>query len=269
MSESIKNSIMEDKRMNLVKIEDKELVIKEWNGERVVTAKDIAELHERDVKRVNEQFNIDKFELGKDYFQLTREEMRKSQFATALSKYSNNDIENLFTERGYLKLTKTFTDELSWRIQDILVDSYFALKKIAKEIKPISEFQIKNQEIRDRYSRAKMSKELLEIAKNTDNAMYKEILTAYAANTLADKNILPLPRLEQKTYTATEIGNIVGVSSKKIGMIANEYNLKTDENGYLAADKSPYSNKQVESFRYFEHAIEKFREALEKEKEIN
>ena len=123
--------------MNLVKIEDKELVIKEWNGERVVTAKDIAELHERDVKRVNEQFNrnIDKFELGKDYFQLTREEMRKSQFATALSKYSNNDIENLFTERGYLKLTKTFTDELSWRIQDILVDSYFALKKIAKEIK--------------------------------------------------------------------------------------------------------------------------------------
>ena len=133
--------------MNLVKIEDKELVIKEWNGERVVTAKDIAELHERDVKRVNEQFNrnIDKFELGKDYFQLTREEMRKSQFATALSKYSNNDIENLFTERGYLKLTKTFTDELSWRIQDILVDSYFALKKIAKEIKPISEFQIKNQ----------------------------------------------------------------------------------------------------------------------------
>lgn len=96
--------------MNLVKIEDKELVIKEWNGERVVTAKDIAELHERDVKRVNEQFNrnIDKFELGKDYFQLTREEMRKSQFATALSKYSNNDIENLFTERGYLKLTEIF-----------------------------------------------------------------------------------------------------------------------------------------------------------------
>lgn len=79
-------------------------VIKEWNGERVVTAKDIAELHERDVKRVNEQFNrnIDKFELGKDYFQLTREEMRKSQFATALSKYSNNDIENLFTERWVL-----------------------------------------------------------------------------------------------------------------------------------------------------------------------
>lgn len=257
--------------MNLIRIEDKELAIKEWNEERVVTAWDIAELHDRNTAKVNEIFknNKEKFTLGKDYYLLNREEFSES-FKT-IQKFIPNNVKEipLYTERGYLKLTKPFEDELSWRIQDILVDSYFALKKIAKEIKPISEFQIKNQEIRDRYSRAKMSKELLEIAKNTDNAMYKEILTAYAANTLADKNILPLPRLEQKTYTATEIGNIVGVSSKKIGMIANEYNLKTDENGYLAADKSPYSNKQVESFRYFEHAIEKFREALEKEKEIN
>ena len=80
--------------MNLIKIENKELTVKEWNGQRVVTAKDVAVLHERDVKRVNEQFNrnIEKFEIEKDYFKLTREEMSKSQFATALSKYSNNIV---------------------------------------------------------------------------------------------------------------------------------------------------------------------------------
>ena len=215
--------------MNLIRIEDKELAIKEWNEERVVTAWDIAELHDRNTAKVNEIFknNKEKFTLGKDYYLLNREEFSES--SKTIQKFIPNNVKEipLYTERGYLKLTKPFEDELSWRIQDILVDSYFALKKIAKEIKPVSEFQIKNQEIRDRYSRAKMSKELLEIAKNKDNAMYKEILTAYAANTLADKNILPLPRLEQKTYTATEIGNIVGVSSKKIGMIANAYNLKS------------------------------------------
>lgn len=257
--------------MNLIKIENKEMTIKEWNGERVVTAYDIAELHERDVKRVNEQFknNKDKLILGEDYFVLKRDEISKSLISTLEKLPPNLNELILFTESGYLMLVKTFTDDLSWKIQKMLVKSYFALKKIVKEIAPVSDFQKKNQEIRDRYSRAKMSKELLEIAKNTENEMYKEILTAYAANTLADENILPLPRLEQKTYTATEIGNIIGVSAKKIGMLANEFNLKTDENGYLAADKSRYSNKQVESFRYFEHAIEKFKKALEKEKEMN
>ena len=257
--------------MNLIKIENKEMTIKEWNGERVVTAYDIAELHERDVKRVNEQFknNKDKLILGEDYFVLKRDEISKSLISTLEKLPPNLNELILFTESGYLMLVKTFTDDLSWKIQKMLVKSYFALKKIVKEIAPVSDFQKKNQEIRDRYSRAKMSKELLEIAKNTDNEMYKEILTAYAANTLADKNILPLPRLEQKTYTATEIGNIIGVSAKKIGMLANEYNLKTDENGYLAADKSRYSHKQLESFRYFEHAIEKFKRMLEKEKEMN
>ena len=114
-----------------------------------------------------------------------------------------------------------------------------------------------------------MSKELLNIAKNTDNPIYKEILNAYAANTLADEYILPLPRLEQKTYSAEEIGNILGVSKQKIGRLATKYELKSDENGYLVADKSPYSNKQVESFRYFEHVIEKFRKVLEEERGLS
>ncbi len=249
--------------MNLIKIENKELTVKEWNGQRVVTAKDIADLHERDVKRVVENFqnNKEKFELGKDYFEITKEEIRKSKFSESFSKYSKNSIEILYTERGYLKLTKTFNDELSWRIQDILVDSYFTLKTVIKEIKQ-TEAQKKRLEIMDRNSRARMSKEFSKLATQIDNPKFKEILNVYAANTLADNEILPLPRLEQKTYTATELGNILGISGNMVGRLANEHNLKTDEYGYWAYDKSKHSSKQVESFRYFEHIIEKFREIL-------
>ena len=112
---------------NKIMINGIEIETKEYKGQRVITSYDVAKLHNRDVKRVNEQFerNINKFRIGKDYFQITREEMNQSQIATALSKHSNNPIERLFTERGYLKLTKTFTDELSWKIQDMLVESYF------------------------------------------------------------------------------------------------------------------------------------------------
>lgn len=249
---------------DLIKVDNKELTIKEWKGQRVVTAKDIATLHERDVKRVVENFqnNKLKFELGKDYFEITKDEIRKSKFSESFSKYSKNTIELLYTERGYLKLTKTFTDELSWKIQDLLVDSYFKLKETIKKIPEITEYQLKNQKIRDRYSRAKLSKEFLEIAKTTNNPLFKEVLTVYAGNTLADENILSLPRLEQKTYTATEIGNMLGISATKVGKIANEHNLKTDDYGYYVSDKSKYSNKQVESFRYFEHCIDKFKNLI-------
>jgi hypothetical protein fuD12_10852 len=254
--------------MNLIRIEDKELTIKEWNGQRVVTAKDIAELHERDVKRVNEQFNrnIKKFELGKDYFQLTREEMRKSQFATALSKYSNNDIENLFTERGYLKLTKTFNDELSWKIQDMLVDSYFTLKTVIKEIKQ-TEAQKKRLEIMDRNSKVREANMWYKLLSQTKTEKHKEVILSYSTRALnGGKEVIPLPLMAQRTLTATEIGDMIGVTGNKIGRLANKYNLKTDDYGYYVHDKAKYSNKEIPNFVYFEHAIEKFKKLLEAEK---
>ncbi|MFS1539793.1 MAG: hypothetical protein ACL7BU_15115 [Candidatus Phlomobacter fragariae] len=48
------------------------------------------------------------------------------------------------------------------------------------------------------------------------------------------------------------------VSTNKIGRMANDNNMKVKEYGEMYIDKSPYSNKQVESFRYNEKAIRKF-----------
>ena len=73
---------------NRIVINGIEIETKEYKGQRVITAYDIAKLHKREPKRVNEQFerNINKFILGKDYFILNRDEILKSQFATAFSK---------------------------------------------------------------------------------------------------------------------------------------------------------------------------------------
>lgn len=65
-----------------------------------------------------------------------------------------------------------------------------------------------------------------------------------------------------KTYSATEIGNILGVTANKIGSLAKSHNLKTEENGMWVMDKSKYSNKEVSTFRYFENAINVFRGLL-------
>ena len=145
---------------NKIMINGIEIETKEYKGQRVITSYDVAKLHNRDVKRVNEQFerNINKFKIGRDYFILKRDDVLKSQFATALSKHSNNPIERLFTERGYLKLTKTFRDELSWKIQDMLVESYFIVvtgkiqpKQLTKieVLKMALETELENERLRN------------------------------------------------------------------------------------------------------------------------
>lgn len=74
---------------------------------------------------------------------------------------------------------------------------------------------------------------------------------------------LPLPEADKRTYSATEIGKMFDVSSNKIGRIAKEHNLKTSEYGKLFYDKSKYSNKEVETFRYYENVIPVFRTILD------
>ena len=71
-----------------------------------------------------------------------------------------------------------------------------------------------------------------------------------------------LPRTE-KTYSASEIGNALGISAAKVGKIANAYGLKTDEYGITVMDKSRYSSKEVAAFRYNEHGKQKIKEILE------
>lgn len=110
-----------------------------------------------------------------------------------------------------------------------------------------------------RTRQAKMWKELSQM---TTIKEYKEIAFAKAGNVLAGKEIFSLPEATEKTYSADEIGAILGVSANKIGRLANAHNLKTEQYGKLFYDKSKYSNKEVETFRYFECAIEEFKRLL-------
>ena len=112
-------------------------------------------------------------------------------------------------------------------------------------------------------AQARSAKLWLEIAKNTGIQTYKDVCNAYAAKELAGEDVLPLPKVQEKSYSATDIGKMLGASKAKIGALANKNNMKCDEYGSWFHDKSPYSGKEVETFRYNSKAIEKFRALLE------
>lgn len=119
---------MNDNTMPPVIIAGIALTPKIYNGQRVVTFRDIDAVHQRPDGTARKRFNDNKFRFlpGVDFF------VRKSD--EALSEYgitAPNGL-TLITERGYLKLVKSFTDDLAWRVQDELIDGYFAAKQHAK-----------------------------------------------------------------------------------------------------------------------------------------
>ena len=117
-------------------------------------------------------------------------------------------------------------------------------------------------EIRLNNSKARMASEYRRIAEMTDIKEYKHICQQKAVEVLAGMPLLPMEEVTEKTYSATDIGKMFGVSKNKIGALANKNNMKCDEYGKLFYDKAPHSHKQVETFRYYECAVEKFRELL-------
>ena len=69
----------------------------------------------------------------------------------------------------------------------------------------------------------------------------------------------------QKTYTATQIGEQLGISSNKVGKLANAHNLKAEKYGMYVLDKARGHSKQIENFRYYDNIIPILKGILESE----
>lgn len=283
---------------NFLEINGVKIERKEWKGKEVLLADDISKIHKKETKRVNEQFkrNRERFEKEKDFFELTRQEYIKSMKATLEILGPNTKNVVLFTERGYLKLTKTFNDDFSWKVQDVLIENYFNMKKLRNalesgEIEIVqksqpksyspSEYELTNQKIE--MMKAENEKEKLKLdlgnsferlADKIINEKMKGTLLIYSANSLAGKEILQLPMAEKLSFEAGKIAEKLNekygtsISGNRIGRIAKEHELKTSEYGYWAYDKSRSSAKQVETFRYYENAVDKIYEIIMNDNEL-
>ena len=104
---------------------------------------------------------------------------------------------------------------------------------------------------------------ILALEHTTLSDVAKETAVITSAETLTGVSIGHRPRIEQTTYSAKELGDVLGISANRVGRIANAHGLKTEEYGLYYLNKSPHSDKQVEHFRYFEKAIDKFKSILE------
>lgn len=171
----------------------------------------------------------------------------------------------LITESGYLMLVKSFTDDLAWDVQRQLVNTYFKVEK--KKANDTLKTQIQQERARAmllnaQYRMLKLLMDKPEMQKLSPVAV--EALQIKAVESITGAGLGDYLPQVSKTYSATEVGNAFGVSAQKVGKIANDYGLKTDEYGITVMDKSRYSSKEVTAFRYNEKGKAKIREILGK-----
>ena len=141
----------------------------------------------------------------------------------------------------------------SWIFDEVL-PSIRKTGSYAMPNKPDPKIRQQEAEARIRNAKSRQANTYLKIAQTAKLAgapdTYQMILCSHAAESLAGKMILPLPKSEEETYSATDVGKMAGVTAMRVGIIANQYELKTDAYGQWVWDKSPNSAKQVRSFRY-------------------
>ncbi|WP_394896541.1 ORF6C domain-containing protein [Clostridium paraputrificum] len=141
----------------IVKINNTDLSVKEFNEQRVVTFKDIDMLHERVEGTAKRNFNEHKKHLIKDvdYFEVKQSDFQKYEIRTL--EIPNRGV-TLITESGYLMLVKSLQDDLAWKVQRELVNNYFRVKsgqalntsKLSKELKAILMLDEKTVEMDNR-----------------------------------------------------------------------------------------------------------------------
>lgn len=107
-------------------------------NEKCILAKDIANIHEKAVYRINEAINnnIKHFDDFVDIINLKETEFANDLIENGI--YSQNSLNAskyvyLLSQRGYLKLVKILEDAKAWEVYNLLLNEYFLLKEEKEE----------------------------------------------------------------------------------------------------------------------------------------
>ena len=150
------------------------------------------------------------------------------------------------------------------------------VKTVLKSIRKHGYYSVRDDETKAKLMRAHamelnaQTRAFNSLMKSIDNKhlspIAAEVFRLKALESTFGVNVNPYLPETEKTYNATEVGEMLNISANMVGRIANTYGLKTAEYGIFKLDKSRYSNKEMENFNYNQKGVEKIRQIY---KEIN
>lgn len=91
----------------------------------------------------------------------------------------------------------------------------------------------------------------------------RQAIAANLVNPAAGREIIPLPRIEEKFYTTTELAKDLEMTSAMLGRLANQHSMKKpDETGEYRLSQSSHSAKQVEQWYWNLSGAEQMRDLV-------
>ncbi len=238
---------------------------------RAMLVRDIAMIHESTVKRINELINRNRkrFKDGIDIIDLLVDEnfkvvLNDLNFSTKTISNSNNIY--LLSERGYAKLLKILEDDKAWEIYDELVDNYFNMREAINTDSAIG-LKGKRLAIMEENAKTNQAKLLFKVATGTASNSARERIFAHIATELTGEKFIP--EIQEKEFSAKEVGDELGITANKVGRIANILDLKAEQPGQnqfgrWAMSKSQYSNKEVSQWLYYQAGVNEINKYLSK-----
>lgn len=167
----------------LTTINNAEILVKEFSGQRVVTFKEIDAVHGRPDGTARKRFNDNRehFIEGEDFFKVKCSEVRPFFGQTPPNGFNPDADITLITESGYLMLVKSFTDDLAWKVQRELVKGYFRVKSFDPQFSTLSpQLQaLINIEMRQHEQERQMNELALKVQRNSDTM--DKVTAAYVA----------------------------------------------------------------------------------------
>ena len=181
-------------------------------GKKAMLVKDIAEIHGRPVKAINQSIErqIKRFKTEVDILDL-----KSNNFAVTLSDLGFNQGQinaskhiYLLSERGYSKLLKILEDDKAWEVYEELVDNYFSMRAEQKRLPSTREaiqqlllqgVEEVNQRVDDMEERLSNVEENAKLDTGDYNVISKrvkkrvyEVARAYGLNVKQSKLLSPL-----------------------------------------------------------------------------
>jgi hypothetical protein len=254
---------------NSITIGSNALAIKEYEGKRVVTFSDIDKVHERASGTAGRNFRANKmrFIKGEDFYEIPKNELPTNFVANSEKRGNPNVMVILITESGYLMLVKSFTDDLAWKVQRELVNTYFrvkqqvqetpanALRLIADQLEEhgyeivlLKEFQAQTEERLDCYSQDldkiwKFAEDVISKSDEVDGKLERHEVAMKRAH---EFNVKAFTLADQNTEY------IVNAINKELGEIDNNFkdvaeyfvDMETKYEGVTAIHIKPVSYKK-------------------------
>ena len=191
--------------------------------------------------------------------------LKKPEFSTTVKMTAVDGKQRnvrVFTEDGIYEITMLAKTEKAKEFRGWVRKLLKSLRRGDTKLVSMTEYQRMMATTRAENAKIRKAQILTRLAAQYEGTTYQQVLNSYATKELTGEHLLPLPQLPSKTYTATELGDMFGVSANKIGIITNRHNLKTAEYGAWFNDKAKGHNKEIQSFRYYPSIIPVIRELL-------